>query len=122
MPRPAILLLPAVLFAAGCIDAKPSTPPAADTQTAAETAGDQAKVKAALARLSPEDRALAEQQKYCAVQTEELLGAMGTPVKVMVNDRPVFLCCKGCEKTAKKDPEKTLKTVDELKAKAAREK
>ena len=30
--------------------------------------------------------------------------------------KPVFLCCKGCEKEAKANPEETLAKVDKLKA------
>jgi multidrug efflux pump subunit AcrA (membrane-fusion protein) len=77
-----------------------------------------AKVKAALAKLSPEDRKLAEAQRWCAVQTDQLLGSMGKPVKLMIKGRPVFLCCAGCEDEAKEGPEKTLATVEKLKAKA----
>jgi len=42
---------------------------------------------------------------------------MGVPVKVMVKDQPVFLCCKGCQKEALADPDKTLARVKELRAK-----
>ena len=47
---------------------------------------------------------------------DELLGSMGVPIKLMINDQPVFICCKACEKRAKKDPEKTLQKVSEMKA------
>jgi hypothetical protein len=53
------------------------------------------------------------------IQTEERLGGMGTPVKVMVKGQPVFLCCKGCRKEALAQPDKTLAKVKELKEKAA---
>ncbi|WP_442483366.1 hypothetical protein [Aeoliella sp. SH292] len=71
----------------------PSQPAAAET---AESSEDDAKIEAALATLSPEDRALAEKQQTCPV-TDELLGSMGTPIKVTVEGREVFLCCQGCE-------------------------
>lgn len=71
---------------------------------------------ASLAKLSPEDRTLAEAQGYCAV-SEEPLGSMGTPIKLIIKDEPVFVCCKGCDKKAKSDPDKTLAKVTELKAK-----
>jgi len=77
----------------------------------------EAKIQAALAGLNPTDRKLAEAQRFCAVQKTHLLGSMDTPVKVMVNGQPVFLCCDGCETKALEDPEKTLATVRELKAK-----
>jgi hypothetical protein len=74
------------------------------------------KIRAALEQLSPDDRKLAQEQKYCAVQSESRLGSMSKPVKVMIEDQPVFLCCKHCEKHAKADPDKTLATVKKLKA------
>lgn len=75
----------------------------------------EAKIKAALGQLDPADRKLAEEQKFCAVQTKKRLGSMGKPVKVMVKDQPVFLCCESCQKTAQKDPDQTLATVERLK-------
>jgi hypothetical protein len=54
------------------------------------------KIAKALAGLSPEDRAIAEKQGICPV-TEEPLGLMGTPIKVDVNGRSVFVCCGGCK-------------------------
>jgi hypothetical protein len=81
----------------------------------------EADVRRNLAKLSDDDRKLAEEQKYCAIDSENRLGEMGPPVKVMIKDQPVFLCCKGCKKQAEKDPDKTLARVKELKAKAAEE-
>jgi hypothetical protein len=75
-----------------------------------------------LAKLTAEDRALAEAQGYCAVQPEQLLGSMGVPIKVIVKDQPVFVCCKGCEKKAVSEADATLAQVAELKAKTAAEK
>ncbi|MBO0697706.1 MAG: efflux RND transporter periplasmic adaptor subunit, partial [Zavarzinella sp.] len=78
------------------------------------------KVTAALNKLSPEDRALARAQKFCPVLGTRL-GAMGAPVKVMLNGQPVFLCCKNCVGQAEADPAKTLKRVEELKGAAPSE-
>jgi multidrug efflux pump subunit AcrA (membrane-fusion protein) len=75
-----------------------------------------AKIKAGLARLSIEDRALAESQKFCPILTGNLLGSMGPPVKVMVDGQPVFLCCGGCKQKALDNPQQTLAKVAELKA------
>jgi len=50
---------------------------------------------AAFAQLSPEDRALAKRQAICPV-TKRPLGSMGTPRKVDVDGRTVFICCEGC--------------------------
>ena len=69
---------------------------------------------AELAKLSPEDRAAAEAQKYCAIQAKGLLGSMGAPVKLELDGKPVFLCCKGCVGKAQANPEATLAKVEEL--------
>ena len=76
--------------------------------------------QAGFAQLSAEDRSLAEAQGYCAVSGEPL-GSMGPPLKLMVNDQPVFVCCKGCEKKATSHPDQTLAKVAELKAKVKSE-
>jgi len=76
-------------------------------------------IAANLAKLSPEDRKLAESQKFC-VEEDNPLGAMGVPVKIMLKDQPVFLCCQGCVEKALEDPDKTLAKVKELKAKNAK--
>lgn len=62
---------------------------------------------AAFAELSAEDRVLAEQQKVCPV-TDMPLGSMGAPIKVMVEERPVFICCEGCRKRLLAEPAKYL--------------
>lgn len=90
----------------------------ADAPTPATDA--EAKVKANLAKLGDDDRKLAEAQMFCAVETDHRLGAMGVPIKVMLKDQPVFLCCKGCVQEAQADPDKTLAMVKELKAKSAK--
>jgi Cu(I)/Ag(I) efflux system membrane fusion protein len=81
----------------------------------------EAKIQAALAKLTPEDRKLAEAQRYCVIESENRLGSMNTPIKVMVNGQPVFLCCGGCRDDALADPAKTLQQVEKLKAKNAAE-
>jgi Cu(I)/Ag(I) efflux system membrane fusion protein len=80
-----------------------------------------AKLTAAMKRLTPADRALAEKQKFCPILDNSRLGSMGVPVKVMVDGHPVFVCCPACEGPAKNKPLETLKKLDELKsAKPAR--
>jgi YHS domain-containing protein len=64
-------------------------------------------VSAELAKLSPEDRALAEKQKTCPV-SGALLGSMGVPYKVTLKGQTVFLCCDGCEEELRKDADKYL--------------
>ena len=57
--------------------------------------------------LSPEDRRLAELQKVCPV-TELPLDSMGGPIKVMIEDRPVFICCESCRNSLLTEPAKYL--------------
>ncbi|MBX9680756.1 MAG: hypothetical protein K2X38_18525 [Gemmataceae bacterium] len=78
-------------------------------------------IKAARAKLSPEDLKLVEAQEYCAVADDSRLGGMGVPIKIMVKDQPVFLCCKGCQRKALAEPDRTLARVEELKAKVKAE-
>lgn len=79
----------------GCTAEQPTDSPASTATTPPTTSEVDSEVKAALAKLSPEDRAVAEAQKTCPV-TDELLGSMGTPIKVTVEGRDVFVCCEGC--------------------------
>lgn len=74
------------------------------------------KINVALAKLAPADRQIAETQRYCAVQVKSDLGSMGTPLKLMLEGKPVFLCCGGCKKSALANPKSTLASVEKLKA------
>lgn len=74
-----------------------------------------AKIEAALSKLPKADRTLADAQRYCPMMDRTRLGAMGTPVKIMLDGKPVFLCCAGCEEDAKADAKKTLAKVERLK-------
>jgi hypothetical protein len=96
------------LVAAGCTKA-----PAPDT------AGDEAKIEAALDKLTPEDRKLAEQQKFCALENDHRLGSMGVPHKATIQGETVFFCCKGCEKEARADPDKIAAKARELRGQSA---
>lgn len=78
---------------------------------------DEREIRASLAKLSAADRRLAEEQRFCPIQTDVRLGEMGAPVVVEIMGRKVFLCCKSCKKDAVKEPEKTLAQVEKLKAK-----
>jgi hypothetical protein len=119
-------ILFAALVAAGCNDDKSTkvaqtnptaTATPAATTTTAGAASEADEIKANLAKLSPEDRAAAEKQKYCVEQPDELLGSMGVPVKLTIKNETVFVCCKSCEKHALKDPDKTLAKAKELREK-----
>ena len=72
--------------------------------------------KAEMAKLSPEDRKLAEAQVMCAIDTESPLGSSGPIYKVMIKGQAVFLCCKGCEAEAKAHPDETLVKFQQLMA------
>ncbi len=75
-----------------------------------------ANIAANLAKLSAEDRKLAEMQNICPV-TGDPLGTLGVPVKITLKDQPVLLCCKDCIERAKAEPEKTLAKLKEPRAK-----
>jgi hypothetical protein len=87
----------------------PSTGSAETPQAGAAVAEDDSPA-VQLAKLSPDDRALAEKQKKCPVGGE--LGSMGVPIKVMVGERPVFICCEGCREDLLNDPDKYLAILD----------
>ncbi len=75
-----------------------------------------AKIEESLAKLSPEDRKLAEAQRFCAVLPRSRLGSMGPPIKLSVAGETVFVCCPSCQEKALADPQKTLAAVEKLKA------
>ncbi|WP_182870664.1 hypothetical protein [Stieleria mannarensis] len=72
------------------------------------------KISEALSALSAEDQKLAKAQRFCPIMTYDRLGAMGTPLKVMIEGKPIFLCCKACKEDAVKNGEKTAKAVMKL--------
>jgi hypothetical protein len=79
----------------------------------------EAEISASLAKLSPEDRQLAEAQGYCPVMTDNRLGVMGPPVKLVIGTQPVFLCCAGCRTRALANPDRTLAVVAQLQARVS---
>lgn len=76
-----------------------------------------AEVKAALDRLSPEDRELVAAQGRCPILTANRLGVMGVPEKIVIEGQAVFLCCPACREKALKNPARTLAKVKELQSK-----
>jgi hypothetical protein len=96
--------------AIGCSKTDPA-PAASQSAPAADAHGATDAVAEAFASLSQEDRAAAEKQKICPV-SDEPLGSMGTPIKVTVKGRDVFLCCVGCTKPIEEDPDKYLAKLD----------
>lgn len=88
---------------------------AAPSAVRATTPSDpQARIAAALAKLTPEDRSRAAAQKYCPVLPGSLLGSMGPPLKLTVAGETVFVCCAGCKDAALAQPEQTLRKVRQL--------
>jgi len=79
-------------------------------------AANEKEISETLAKLSSEDRKLAEEQKFCAVMNHERLGGMGVPIKLEVKGVPIFVCCSGCKKKALNKPEETLANVAAMKA------
>lgn len=112
LPWFSVVSLTVAILAAGC--SRPAEQPKSETAKAPVKA-DGESVSDNLAKLSPEDRKLAEEQTYCAVLSKNLLGSMGVPQKVIINGQPVFLCCDGCETRAKAHADRTLAKVQELK-------
>lgn len=53
------------------------------------------------------DGVLIAKQKFCPVM-DEPLGGMGQPIKVMIGETPIFLCCKGCIKKIQAEPAKIM--------------
>ena len=72
-------------------------------------------IKAALSELAAEDQKLAQEQRFCPILPHSRLGSMGTPVKIMLDDKAVFVCCEQCSAEAKADAKKTLDTTEKLK-------
>jgi hypothetical protein len=87
-----------------------------EVPAAANQGTEDAEIMAERAKLSPEDQSFVAAQELCAI-SDERLGVMGPPVKLVIKGQSVFLCCGGCKKKALADPDKTLAKVEELKAK-----
>ena len=113
----------AALALAGCGSGEPSNQPGPASQGTgrgdAVKPEEAAEIKAERDKLPAADRAAVDAQEWCAVNTKSRLGSMGPPVKVTVKDQAVYLCCDGCETKALANPDKTLASVADLKAKKA---
>jgi hypothetical protein len=107
----------------GCKEGSPAKPqaqasqPSKPAESNKKEVDDEKAIAEALAKLSPEDRKLAEAQKFCAVEDENRLGSMGVPKSVKIKGETVFVCCKGCIEDAQANPDKTLAKLKELKEK-----
>ncbi|QDS92192.1 YHS domain protein [Roseimaritima multifibrata] len=80
---------------AGCVNAVHSDP----TKYAA------GRPQITVSTATQDDAAAIAAQKVCPVM-DEPLGGMGTPVKMMVGEKTIFLCCKGCIKKVQAEPAK----------------
>lgn len=108
----------------GCSQTPPAAPGSADEKPdkSAQAASDHShshahdknedRVRANLAKLPESDRALAAKQHLCLVSGDHL-GAMGVPVKVLVNGQTVFICCESCRDALTEDPDKYLAMLKE---------
>jgi hypothetical protein len=69
------------------------------------------KVTVTIGELDKSDEEGIARQKTCPVTGAEL-GSMGDPVKVLINGKPLFLCCEGCVPKVKSAPEIYLKKME----------
>jgi hypothetical protein len=78
------------------------------------TEAEKEEIRKAMEPLSDADRALAEAQVICPV-TEVRLGSMGmgTPIKLEIEGRTVFICCEGCRDGWVNEPDKYFKILDD---------
>ncbi len=86
---------------AGCVNAVESNP--------AKYASGRPEITVTIATQA--DASAIAAQKVCPVM-DEPLGGMGTPIKMMIGDNPIYLCCKGCIKKVQAEPAKYLAMVD----------
>lgn len=109
--RPAVVLWIALAASMGGCTAgeDPATQAQAEPRKVYEVTAED--IEKAFDDLSPDDRELARAQKTCPV-SDELLGSMDTPVKLTVQGRDLFICCRGCDKTLLAYPEKYLAKLD----------
>ena len=77
-----------------------------DTPSVADEDEDEG-IETSISMLDEEDQKLARAQKTCPV-SDQPLGSMGTPIKLEVKGKTVFLCCAGCKKRILRDPDKYL--------------
>jgi hypothetical protein len=63
------------------------------------------RLQVSLAALDQGDQPGIARQRVCPV-TGAKLGSMGDPIKVLVRDKPLYLCCAGCVAKVKESPDK----------------
>ncbi len=65
----------------------------------------------AFASLPEAEQEIIKSQRICPV-TKMMLGSMGTPKKIDVNGKEIYICCLGCKKRLLGDPEKYLAVLE----------
>lgn len=65
-------------------------------------------VPVSVVRLTEADRPLVERQRMCPVMEDTELGAHGAPIKLLVGNQTLFVCCEGCVEEVKKSPRQFL--------------
>jgi RND family efflux transporter MFP subunit len=68
-------------------------------------------IQKALAKMSPNERRLAERQRYCPI-SHERLGSMGVPVLLHLQGKTVFVCCNSCVSRAQATATEVLRIVE----------
>jgi YHS domain-containing protein len=68
----------------------------------------QPKPRVVLAAADPADQAIIARQRVCPV-SGAALGSMGAPIKVLVDGKPVYLCCRGCLGRIQANPDQYVK-------------
>jgi YHS domain-containing protein len=106
-----VLIAVAALAFAGCSQGPPASPAPAASDATTKTDVTAVKMPEGFEKLSAADQTAALAQKVCPVSGEKL-GEMGTPFKVTVKGRDVFLCCPNCKEDLEKDPDKYLAKLD----------
>ena len=107
---PTLALLAAIPLALSTVGCGPSAAPPPVVEKGHgdhDHSADMEKMKAELAKLSPEDAASAEKQHICPV-SDEMLGSMGPPKKIDVKGKQVWICCDACREALVTDPDKYL--------------
>jgi hypothetical protein len=73
-----------------------------------------------IAQLNADDQSLSKLQVLCPI-TEEPLGSMGIPLKIIVDGEPVMICCEGCKDMALRNAADTTAIVNRWKAQNAKQ-
>lgn len=115
-----LMIIVVVAGLSGCVDKPAPTVEQVSSTGTKASAVDEVAVERA--KLSPGDRALVEAQEWCVISEDSKLGSMGAPIKLDIKGQAIFICCKGCKGPVERNPDKTLKRVEELKAKVKAEK